>query len=307
MSDEITETEKKEVVTDNFAVDDEGEVVVYPEEEEKIPDADSDKEQSEEDKSEDPTKVDDATKAFNEKYPHLKGKTREEIAEINADATRKITSESTKRADAEKLLDEKNLTFEEKLDRLDPTRIQELVEEERNKLLRLDHDDEEYDKKLKEGNAVISVLETAYSKNYTQKIANDKINERINDEFILRQRKNFTDDGIDITDEEFETVTLRAKNYTEDGQLTTGSYDKALIDLYSSAQFAKWHEIKGGEKTRKEMLDTKTKETKTLGTGAGRTDGIKFENLKGRARDEFLANLSPAALQRLQDSLPKQF
>ena len=55
------------------------------------------------------------------------------------------------------------------------------------------------------------------------------------------------------------------------------------------------------------MADTKEKETKSSGTGGGRTGGIKFEEMKGRQRDEFLRNLSPAGLQRLKDRLPKQF
>lgn len=307
MSDENVETTEEKEVVDDFVLDDDGNLIVYPEGDKSEPDADSDKEQSEEVKQEDLKKVSDSSKEFDEKNPTYKGKTIEDVVEMHKEATRKITKESTRASNAEKLLDEKNLTFEEKLSRLKPDAIQDQIEKERNGILKLDQEADDYDKLVDESRRVIQVLENAYSKNYLMAVADEKINERLNEDFIPRMRKNYIDDGIDISDEEFSEVTELAKNYTEGGQLTESSYHKAVIDKYGAAGFTKFYELKGGEETREDMKNTVGKETKSSGTGGGRTGGIKFEDLKGKKRDEFLSNLSPAGLERLKKSIPQQF
>ena len=306
-NENVETTEEEKEVVDDFEVDDDGNLIVYPDEDKSEPGADSDKEQSEEVKQEDLKKVDDSSKEFDEKYPTYKGKSLEDVVEMHKKATKKITEQSTRASNAAKLLSEKELTFEEKLNRLKPEDIDNQITKEQNKILEMDPEAEDYDKLVKDIKGVIQVLQTAYSKNYLHSVADEKINERLNEEFIPRMRKNYSDDGIDMSEEEFSDVTEIARKYTDNGILTESSYHKAIIDKYGAAKFTKFFEVKGGENTRKDMAETKGKETKSSGTGGGRTGGIKFEELKGRQRDEKLRNLSPTGLQLLKDRLPKQF
>ncbi|KKK53116.1 hypothetical protein LCGC14_3098020, partial [marine sediment metagenome] len=216
-----------------------------------------------------------------------------------------ITTESTARAEAEKLLKDKNLTFEEKLELLSPEQIKQMIAEERDTLA--GYDEEEDPKKIADSERVIKILETQFSVTYTTRKADEKINDRLNNDFIPRMRDHFNKDGIDLTDDEFGDVTKLAGIYKEDGQLTERSFQKAMLDKYGPERFSKFYEIKGGEQSRKDMAETKGKETKTSGTGGGRTGGIPFEQMRGKQKQEFLQNLSPEALQRLKERLPKNF
>ena len=306
MVERILEEEKKtEDITDDFEVNDDGELIVYPEGETTDSDADSDEEQSEESKLDDTKKGDDSTDEFDTKYPNLKGKTREEIAEMNVEGQRKITEATTARADAEKLLDTKNLTFEEKLELLSPDQIKQMIAEERDTIAGIDVDEDP--KGIAESERVIKILETQFSVTYATRKADEKINDRLNNEFIPRMKENFDKDGIELSSDEFSDVTELARAYTEDGQLTERSYQKAMLDKYGPERFAKFYEIKGGEQSRKDMADTKEKVTNTSGTGGGRTGGIPFEQMRGKQKQEFLRTLSPEALQRLKEKLPKNF
>ena len=307
MATEILEKEEKteDIKTDNFETNDEGELIVYPEGETTDPDADSEKEQSEEGKLDDTKKDDDSTDEFDTKYPNLKGKTREEIAEMNVEGQRKITEATTARADAEKLLKDKNLTFEEKLELLSPEQIKQMIAEERDTIAEFDEDEDS--KKIADSKRIIGILETQFSVVYATRKADEKINDRLNNEFIPRMKENWKKDGFGLNDDEFSDLTELARKYREDGQLTVRSYDKAMLDKYGPERFSKFHEIKGGEQSRKDMAETKEKETHTSGTGGGRTGGIPFEQLKGKQRQEFLSTLSPEALRRLKERLPKTF
>lgn len=305
MAEQILEKEETKDITDDFEVNDDGELIIYPEGSTEDPGADSGKEQSEEGKPDDSKKGDDVTDEFDTKYPNLKGKTREEIAEMNVEGQRKITEATTARADAEKLLKNKNLTFDEKLELLSPEQIKQMIAEERDTLAGYDEDDNP--KEIAESERVIKILETQFSVTYTTRKADEKINDRLNNDFIPRMKENLDKDGIELSDDEFGDVTELARSYTEDGQLTERSYQKAMLDKYGPERFAKFYEIKGGEQTRKDMVETKEKETHTSGTGGGRTGGIPFEQMKGKQKQEFLRSLSPEALQRLKDKLPKNF
>ena len=306
MAPDTLETEEKtEEIIDDFDVNEEGELIVYPEGGTEDPGADSDEELSEEDKPDDPKKGDEEPDEFDKKYPHLKGKTKEEIAEMNVDARRKITEETTARADAEKLLKNKNLSFEEKLELLSPDQIKAMIAEERDIVAGYDEDDDP--KKVAESERVIRILETQFSVAYTQRKADEKINDRLNNDFIPRMKDNWDKDGFELSDDEFNDLTEIARKYREDGQLTVRSFDKAMLDKYGAERFSKFHQIKGGDQARKDMVESKDKETKTTGTGGGRDGGIPFEQMRGKQKQEFLRSLSPAALQRLKEKLPKNF
>ncbi len=307
MSAETLEKEEKteDITTDDFEVNEDGELIVFPEGETTDSGADSDEEKSEESKLDDTKKGDEKPDEFDKKYPHLIGKTKEQIAEMNLEAQRKITTESTARAEAEKLLKDKNLTFEEKLELLSPEQIKQMIAEERDTLAGYDEDEDS--KNISESERVIKILETQFSVTYTQRKADEKINDRLNNDFIPRMKENWDKDGFGLSDDEFSDLTEIARKYREDGQLTVRSFDKAMLDKYGPERFSKFHEIKGGEKARKEMSESKEKETKTSGTGGGRTGGIPFEQMRGKQKQEFLQNLSPEALQRLKERLPKNF
>ena len=76
-------------------------------------------------------------------------------------------------------------------------------------------------------------------------------------------KDNFDKDGIELNDDEFGEITEIARSYQENGVLTERSYQKAMLDKYGPERFAKFYEIKGAEKTRKDMAETKEKVTKT--------------------------------------------
>ena len=309
MADETKELETKETEEEEelFSTDDEGEIIVYPEEDTKDLNADSDEEQSDEDNLDDSGKEDETPDEFDEKYPHLKGKTREELAEINKEAQSKITKESTARATAEKLLEDKDLTFEEKLDRLSPKAIDEMVINERNRLLTFDEDDDEHASKISESKATIQILETAYSRNYTRDIAGQKLNDRFNEDFVPKMEAIFKEDGIEISTEEFGEVSESAKDYLEKGLLTVRSYQKAMLDKFGTERFSKFYETKGNEQARKDMSETKNKETKTTGTKGVRKSGVRYLDMGKAERKTYRESLSDEELQTLGDQLPKNF
>ena len=247
---------------------------------------------------------DDAANLENESDIYAK-KSREEIIEMHTNAQKKIGvqgDELGKLRDVAKKTED--LTADEIFDRLSADDIADGVKTEKQKLDEMDP----YDTKTRDAQSeLIRDLEDDLITKRTQENISARMNKRDNEKFIQQQKQLFKDQGIDLSDDEFKTVSEKADRYAEDGLITEGAYHKALVDQYGLAHVVKNLSMKGEKKARADIQKATAKTTEKVDVkGSGKSSKlVKIADLGRQELKKTLNNLSVEDLQKLRNQYVK--
>ena len=227
-------------------------------------------------------------------------KTREEIIQMHQNAQKKMGEQGDELGQLRELaqnVDE--LTDTEIFERLTADDIADGVKAEKQKLDEMDpYDTEARTAQLE----LIRDMEDDLITKRTQESIAARMNTRDNDQFVQKQKQVFKDQGIDISDEDFNLVSERANDYRENGLLTEKAFHKALVDQYGLDHVVKNLSMKGEQKARADIKKAAAKTTEKVDVkGSGKASKlIKISDLGQREMRKTLDNLSVEDLRKLQ-------
>lgn len=227
-------------------------------------------------------------------------KTREEIIQMHQNAQKKMGEQGDELGQLRELaLDVDELTDTEIFERLTADDIADGVKAEKQKLDEMDPYDTEARTAQQE---LIRDMEDDLITKRTQESIASRMNTRDNDQFVQKQKQVFKDQGIDISDEDFNLVSERANDYRENGLLTEKAFHKALVDQYGLDHVVKNLSMKGEQKARADIKKAAAKTTEKVDVkGSGKASKlIKISDLSRREMRKSLDNLSVEDLRKLQ-------
>ena len=140
----------------------------------------------------------------------------------------------------------------------------------------------------------------------TQEQIQARFNSRDNETFVSNMKQKFSDSGVELSNDEFNSVTEAAKeSYTENGLLTERSFHKGLIDEFGVERVTKFLTMEGEKKAREDIQKASAKTSEKVDVrGSGK--GAKFAKVEDMGKRELrknLKDLSETELKRLYDRL----
>lgn len=208
------------------------------------------------------------------------GKTREEIIEMQLNATKKIQEQGRELGDLRKGAKAPTDDYASKKS--------ELVAEKK-KLARMDGlvDPEAYEAQLDKIVDLESEVDDLRAENVIGNRVNATENARFADSHVKQLQKELS---YEFNSDEKDTLNGLADRYKENGKLTENSYFHAMTDLYGREKVAKFYAISGEQKARTDIGKAQTKEIpKVSTTGESKTSSYAhFDKLSVAQQTKWL-------------------
>jgi hypothetical protein len=243
---------------------------------------------------------DESTTSLSNEDDMYANKTREDIIAMHQNAQKKMGEQGDelgKLRDVASSTEE--LTDTEIFERLSADDLSDGLKTEKQKLDEMDPYDQEARTAQQE---LIREIENDLITKRTQESIASRMNSRDNEQFVQNQKQVFKDQGIDITDDDFNLVSEKANSYRENGLLTENAFHKALVDQYGLNHVVKNLSMKGEQKARADIQKAAAKTTEKVDVkGSGKASKlVKISDLGRGEMKKTLDNLSIDDLRKLQ-------
>ena len=279
-------------------IEKDGELYINSESDDVVNDADPEKGES----SQELTQSDEYTTDGNKPSP-FHDKSKDDLVDMVVNAQKMIGDQSSEIGELRKLTaEDEDLSEAELLERLSANDVQEALSTEKAKLDEIDPYDADA---VSEQRGLIREIENDLINKRTQEHLESRLNGRDNETFVSTMKQRFNDDGIEVSDDEFNAVNERAKGYTENGLLTERAYHKAMIDEFGVEKVAKNYQMSGERKARQDIQNASAKQIEKVdvrGTGKN-AKLIRVADMNRKELRSTLDNLSVDELQKLYGQL----
>ena len=287
---EQPEPEPKELL-----VEKEGELYLRSESDNAEPDTDPNAGQSEKDNL--AGSDEEITKEEPSSY---QDKSKDDLISMLSESQKRIGEQSNEIGELRKMTaEEEDISEAEILKRLTVTEIGDTLSAEKAKLDDIDPYDMEA---VEEQKNVIREMENVLINKNTQEQIQARFNSRDNETFVSDMKQKFSNSGVELSNDEFNSVTEAAKEtYTENGLLTERSYQKAMLDNFGVERVSKFYQMSGEQKARNDIQQAAAKTSEKVdvrGTGKN-AKLVRVADLTGKELRETLDNLSVEDLKRL--------
>ena len=230
-------------------------------------------------------------------------KSKEDLVDLVVNAQKMIGDQSNEIGQLRKLTaNDEDLSESELLERLTADDVQDAVSTEKAKLDEIDPYDLEA---VSTQRTLIREMENDLINKRTQEHLESRLNGRDNEAFVSTMKQRFSTDGIEVSDDEFNTVSERAKEYTENGLLTERAYHKAMIDEFGVEKVSKNYQMAGERKARQDIQNASAKQVEKVdvrGTGKN-AKLVRVADMNKKELRSTLDNLSVSELQKLYGQL----
>ena len=242
----------------------------------------------------------DGAEELTDKEPsQYQGKSKEELLDMLVNSQKKIGEQGNELGELRKIAHKpEELSDEEVFQKLSGDDLETGLNEEKAKLDTIDPYDETAVSEQKE---LVRQMETDLINKRTQEGIARRFNSRDNQNFVTKMKEGYQKQGIELADDEFNTVIKTANSYTEDGLLTEKSFQKAMIDQYGVTKMVKHYQMNGEQKARNDIQQAAAKTTEKVdvrGTGKN-AKMVRIADLNQKELRETLDNLSYEELQRI--------
>ena len=286
---------------ENLIIEKDGELYLRSESDEAEPVADPDEGQAAEQDS--PVASEEGEQAVDEEPSQFQGKSRDDLIEMIAHSQKKIGEQGNELGELRKIAQkDEDLSDKEVFAKLSGDDIETGLAEEKAKMDTIDPYDDEAVGEQKE---LIRQMEADLINKRTQEAIATRFNSRDNQNFVDSMKSEYQKQGIELTDDEFKTVTESANSYTEDGLLTERSYQKAMIDKYGVDKMVKHYQMNGEQKARTDIQKAAAKTTERVdvrGTGKN-AKMVRIADLSQRELRSTLEDLSVEELNKLNEQV----
>ena len=161
------------------------------------------------------------------------------------------------------------------------------------------------DAAVNEQKELIRQMESDLINKRTQEAIATRFNSRDNQNFIDSMKNDYQKQGIELSDDEFNTVVDSANSYVENGLLTERSFQKAMIDKFGVDKIVKHYQMNGEQKARSDIQNATAKTSEKVdvrGTGKN-AKMVKIADLSQKELRETLDNLSYEELQKVNQQV----
>ena len=279
-------------------IEKDGELYINSESDDVVNDADPEEGES----SQELTQSDEYTTDGNKPSP-FHDKSKDDLVDMVVNAQKMIGDQSSEIGELRKLTaEDEDLSEAELLERLSANDVQDALSTEKAKLDEIDPYDADA---VSEQRSLIREMENDLINKRTQEHLESRLNGRDNEAFVSTMKQRFNTDGIEVSDDEFNAVSERAKGYTENGLLTERAYHKAMIDEFGVEKVAKNYQMSGERKARQDIQNASAKQTEKVdvrGTGKN-AKLIRVADMNRIVLRSTLDNLSVDELQKLYGRL----
>jgi len=286
---------------ENLIIEKDGELYLRSESDEAEPVADPEEGQAAEQDS--PAASEEGEQAVEKEQSQFQGKSRDDLIEMIAHSQKKIGEQGNELGELRKIAQkDEELSDKEVFAKLSGDDIETGLAEEKAKLDTIDHYDETDVGEQKE---LIRQMESDLINKRTQEAIAARFDSRDNQDFVDKMKTGYHKQGIELSDDEFKTVTETANSYTEDGLLTERSYQKAMIDKYGVDKMVKHYQMNGEQKARTDIQKAAAKTTEKVdvrGTGKN-AKMVRIADLNQRELRSTLESLSVDELNRLNEQV----
>ena len=295
---ESNDTEK---AGNDLLIEKDGELYLRSESDDTEPVADPQEGQAAEQDS--PVTSEEEQQSISEEPSPYQEKTREELVEMLSHSQKKIGEQGNELGELRKLAQQdEELSDDEVFSKLTGNDIEAGLAEEKAKLDTIDPYD---DSAVDEQKELIRQMESDLINKRTQEAIAARFNSRDNQNFVNTMKDSYKRQGIEISDEEFNSVTEKANSYAEDGLLTERAYQKAMIDNFGVDKMVKHYQMSGEQKARSDIQKASAKTTEKVdvrGTGKN-AKLVKIADLNSRELRSTLDNLSVDELKKLNQQI----
>ena len=279
-------------------IEKDGELYINSESDDVVNDADPEEGES----SQELTQSDEYTTDGNKPSP-FHDKSKDDLVDMVVNAQKMIGDQSNEIGELRKLTaEDEDLSEVELLERLSANDVQDALSTEKAKLDEIDPYDADA---VSEQRSLIREMENDLINKRTQEHLESRLNGRDNEAFVSTMKQRFNDDGIEVSDDEFNAVSELAKGYTENGLLTERAYHKAMIDEFGVEKVAKNYQMSGERKARQDIQNASAKQVEKVdvrGTGKN-AKLIRVADMNRKELRSTLDNLSVDELQKLYGRL----
>lgn len=279
-------------------IEKDGELYISSESDDATTDADPDQGES----NQKTVESDEYSTDGNEPSP-FQEKSKEDLVNMVVDAQNMIGQQSNEIGELRKLTaEDEDLSETEILKRLSADDVQEALSTEKAKLDEIDPYDAEA---VSQQRGLVREMENDLINKRTQEHLESRLNGRDNEAFVSTMKQRFNDDGIEVSDDEFNAVSERAKGYTENGLLTENAYHKAMLDEFGVDKVAKHYQMSGERKARQDIQNASAKQVEKVdvrGTGKN-AKLVRVADMNQKELRNTLDNLSVDELQKLYGRL----
>ena len=291
-----SETEAKEEKEEDLIIEKDGELYLRSESDEDESAADPDGQTAEQ---ENQTASEEDGQADREEHSQYQDKSKDQLIEMLRHSQKQIGEQGNEIGELRKLTQkDEELSDKEVFDKLSGDDIEAGLAAEKAKMDEIDPYD---DQSLHDQKEVIRQMEADLINKRTQESIQARFNSRDNHEFVEKMKTQIQTQGIELSDEEFNTVQETANSYAEDGLLTERSFQMAMIDKYGVDKLVKHYQMNGEQKARQDIQKAQAKTTEKVdvrGTGKN-AKMVKIANLDRRELRDTLNNLSVKELEKL--------
>ena len=279
-------------------IEKDGELYINSESDDVVNDADPEEGES----SQELTQSDEYTTDGNKPSP-FHDKSKDDLVDMVVNAQKMIGDQSSEIGELRKLTaEDEDLSEAELLERLSANDVQDALSTEKAKLDEIDPYDADA---VSEQRSLIREMENDLINKRTQEHLESRLNGRDNEAFVSTMKQRFNDDGIEVSDDEFNAVSELAKGYTENGLLTERAYHKAMIDEFGVEKVAKNYQMSGERKARQDIQNASAKQVEKVdvrGTGKN-AKLVRVADMNRKELRSTLDNLSVDELQKLYGRL----
>ena len=293
--------EKNGAGEENLLIEKDGELYLRSESDEAEPVADPDEGQAAEQDS--PAALEEGEQAVEKEQSQYQGKSRDDLIEMIAHSQKKIGEQGNELGELRKITQkDEDLSDKEVFAKLSGDDIETGLAEEKAKLDTIDPYDDDTVGEQKE---LIRQMEGDLINKRTQEAIAARFDSRDNQNFVDKMKTGYQKQGIELSDDEFKTVTETANSYTENGLLNEKSYQKAMIDHYGVDYMVKHYQMDGEQKARTDIQKAAAKTTEKVdvrGTGKN-AKMVRIADLNQRELRSTLESLSVDELNRLNEQV----
>ena len=293
--------EKNGAGEENLLIEKDGELYLRSESDEAEPVADPDEGQAAEQDS--PAASEEGEQAVEKEQSQFQGKSRDDLIEMIAHSQKKIGEQGNELGELRKIAQkDEELSDKEVFAKLSGDDIETGLAEEKAKLDTIDPYDETDVGEQKE---LIRQMESDLINKRTQEAIAARFDSRDNQNFVDNMKTDYQKQGIELSDDEFKTVTETATSYTENGLLNEKSYQKAMIDHYGVNYMIKHYQMDGEHKARTDIQKAAAKTTEKVdvrGTGKN-AKMVRIADLSQRELKSTLESLSVEELSKLNEQV----
>ena len=286
---------------ENLIIEKDGDLYLKSESDEAEPVADPDEGQAAEQDS--PTASDEGQETSESEPSQYQSKSREDLLEMLTNSQKKIGEQGNELGELRKIAQKpEELSDEEVFSKLSGDDIETGLAEEKAKLDIIDPYD---DAAVNEQKELVRQMESDLINKRTQEAIATRFNSRDNQNFIDSMKNDYQKQGIELSDDEFNTVVDSANSYVENGLLTERSFQKAMIDKFGVDKIVKHYQMNGEQKARSDIQKAAAKTSEKVdvrGTGKN-AKMVKIADLSQKELRETLDNLSYEELQKVNQQV----